>query len=68
MLNDESVLRNANGLDPRVKDIINGWYISLFSNPCDLIKETIGYEAGSVWVNENRVSPLQKLRVRGNKR
>ena len=48
MLNYEGVLRNANGLDPRVKDVVDGWHVSLFSNPRDLIKETKEYEAGSV--------------------
>lgn len=65
VLNDESVLGNANGLDPRMKDIIDGWHISLLSNPLDLIKETIGYEARLACGNKHRILPPHKAEREG---
>ena len=42
VLNDESVFRDTNGLNPRVEDIVDAGHVSPFGDPVDLIKETVG--------------------------
>ena len=63
VLNNESVLGNANRLDPRVKHIVDGRHISFFSDPRDLIKETKGNEGGLALCNESR--PPASTRLKG---
>ena len=41
VMDNESVLRDADGLDPSVKNIIDCWHIATLGNPIDLIKEAI---------------------------
>jgi hypothetical protein len=42
VLNDESVFGNADGLNPCMKDVVYGRYVSPFGDSVDLIKETMG--------------------------
>ena len=42
VLHNECMLRNTNGLDPSVKDIVDCRHIAAFGNSVDLIKETVG--------------------------
>jgi len=36
-MDNESVLRDPNGLDPGVKDIFDGWHVATFGNSINLI-------------------------------
>jgi len=43
MIDNESVLRNPNGLYPCVKNIIDGRHVAVFGNPINLIEEAVRY-------------------------
>jgi hypothetical protein len=58
VLYDECVLRNANGLDPCMKDVVDGRHVTAFGDPIDLIKETEGLES----VSRNESSPFPRDR------
>lgn len=52
VLYNKRVLRNANCLDPGVKNVVDGWHVTAFGDLVDLIKETVGRRASSAWYDE----------------
>jgi hypothetical protein len=46
VLYNERVLRNANGLDPSVKNIVDRRHVATFGDPANLIKEAVGQRLG----------------------
>ena len=48
VLDNEGVFGDPNGLDPGVKNIIDGRHIATFGNPTNLIEETVRWRLWSV--------------------
>jgi len=64
VMHHKSVLRDANGLDPGVKDIIDSWHIATFGDPIDLIKEAIRWRLWSAWRDGRHIPYSAKPEVR----
>ena len=68
VVDNESVLRDPNGLDPSVKNIIDGRYIATLGNPINLIEETVRWRLWSVPHDEFHIPSPVKPRARGKRR